>query len=298
MRYISLILSTAALAGCSASGLGGPYTNNCAPNCATYAAPTYAAPTYAAPAYATPTYAAPTYTAPTYSQAAYHPTYPQYDTYQPYPQVETYPVNQPTIYAQNPTPYFGQAYAQGQTPQLRGLSNAYSPRAYKYGSLGAILYDFDSEKFGVQGRVGYQSAGILGAELEGSISLGSDTEELNVNDTPIVRGFTDPALTPGTSTLRTEFTNSIAAFGVARLPLSDRFSIHSRAGLHSTRFEAELDDGVQVLKQNETSFGIAYGAGMNFSVTPNNDIRLDYTVYDNDAGGNADSLAVAFAHKF
>jgi len=98
--------------------------------------------------------------------------------------------------------------------------------------------------------------------------------------------------------LTTEFTNSIAAFGVARLPISDNFSVHSRAGLHSTRFRSELDDGTQILRQNETSLDIAYGVGVNYSFTPQNDIRLDYTVYENDLGGNADSLSVALAHKF
>jgi len=98
--------------------------------------------------------------------------------------------------------------------------------------------------------------------------------------------------------LTTEFTNSIAAFALARLPLSDRLSVDSRAGVHSTRFEAELDDGTQILSQNESSIGLAYGLGMEYAFTPRNDIRLDYTVYENDAGGNADSLAVAVSHKF
>ena len=190
------------------------------------------------------------------------------------------------------------ANAAGPYPQLRGYSDPYDLRAYKYGNLGVILYDFDSEKFGLQGRVGYQSAAIFGAELEGSVSLGSETDELDADETAIVRGFTDPTLTPGTSTLTTEFTNSVAAFAVARLPLSDRFSIHTRAGLHATRFKSELDDGTQVLRQSDTSVDIAYGLGMNYSFTPKNDIRFDYTVYENDLGGNADSLSVAVAHKF
>jgi len=114
----------------------------------------------------------------------------------------------------------------------------------------------------------------------------------------VVAGFTNPTSTPSGSTLTTEFTNSIAAFALARLPLSDRLSVHSRAGVHSTRFEDELDDGTQILSQNESSIGLAYGLGMEYAFTPRNDIRLDYTVYENDAGGNADSLAVAVSHKF
>ena len=283
MRYLALILSSAALAGCSVAGLGGSQANSCAPYCQNYVAPAYAGQAYAQQ----------------FSQPASHQGYWQLSNQASYS----------AGYATQPSPqsYGTHAYgthAYGPPPQLRGLSNPYSVRGYKYGNLGVILYDHDSENFGIQGRVGYQSAGIFGAELEGSISLGSETDEISADDLAAVAGFTNPidptnpTATPSPGTLTTEFTNSIAAFGVARLPISDNFSIHSRAGLHSTRFEAELNDGVNVLRQNETSVDIAYGLGMSYAFTPKNDIRLDYTVYENDAGGNADSLSVAVAHKF
>lgn len=276
MRCLGLLLTTAALTGCSAAGLGGSQTSGCIPHCNVYAAPAYAAQTYSHPTYNQ-----------AYSQPYIHQTNHQ-----------TAQASYPAIYGAQPSAHAYGTHAHGQVPQLRGFSRPDFERSYKYGNIGAILYDFDSKKYGVQGRVGYQSASVLGAELEGSISLGSETEELDVDTTAIVRGFADPALTPGTSKLTTEFTNSLAAFGVARLPISDRVTLHSRAGLHSTRFKSELDDGTQVLRQNETSLGLAYGIGMNYSFTPKNDIRFDYTVYENELGGNADSLSVAVAHKF
>ena len=287
MRYLALILSSAALAGCSVAGLGGSQANSCAPYCQNYAAPAYASQGYAQPTYTQPTYAQ------QFSQPASNQGYWQASNQASYS----------AGYATQPSPqsYGTHAYgthAYGPPPQLRGPSNPHSPRGYKYGNLGGILYDHDSENFGIQGRIGYQSATIFGAELEGSISLGSDSEELDAATTEIVRGFTDPLQTPSASTLTTEFTNSVAAFGVARLPINDRLSLHSRAGLHATRFRAELDDGQQVLRQNETSVDIAYGVGASYSFTPKNDIRLDYTVYENGLGGNADSLSVAVAHKF
>ena len=293
MRYLALILSSAALAGCSVAGLGGTKANSCAPYCQNYAAPAYAGQGYAQPTYTQPTYAQP------FSQPASNQGYWQASNQASYS----------AGYATQPSPqsYGTHAYgthAYGPPPQLRGPSNPYSARGYKYGNLGVVLYDHDSENFGVQGRIGYQSATIFGAELEGSISLGSDTDEISADELAAVAGFTNPVdpanptATPSPGTLTTEFTNSIAAFGVARLPISDKFSVHSRAGLHSTRFKAELNDGVNVLQQNETSFDIAYGLGMSYAFTPRNDIRLDYTVYEGDAGGNADSLSVAVAHKF
>ena len=283
MRYLVLILSSAALAGCSVAGLGGTKANSCAPYCQNYAAPAYAGQSYAQPTYAQP-----------FSQPASNQGYWQASNQASYS----------AGYATQPSPQSYGTHAYGPPPQLRGPSNPYSSRGYKYGNLGAILYDHDSENFGVQGRIGYQSATIFGAELEGSISLGSDTDEISADELAAVAGFTNPVdpanptATPSPGTLTTEFTNSIAAFGVARLPISDKFSVHSRAGLHSTRFKAELNDGVNVLQQNETSFDIAYGLGMSYAFTPRNDIRLDYTVYEGDAGGNADSLSVAVAHKF
>ena len=288
MRYLVLILSSAALAGCSVAGLGGTKANSCAPYCQNYAAPAYAGQGYAQPAYTQPAYAQP------FSQPASNQGYWQASNQASYS----------AGYATQPSPQSYGTHAYGPPPQLRGPSNPYSSRGYKYGNLGAILYDHDSENFGVQGRIGYQSATIFGAELEGSISLGSDTDEISADELAAVAGFTNPVdpanptATPSPGTLTTEFTNSIAAFGVARLPISDKFSVHSRAGLHSTRFKAELNDGVNVLQQNETSFDIAYGLGMSYAFTPRNDIRLDYTVYEGDAGGNADSLSVAVAHKF
>ena len=277
MRHLGLVLITTALAGCSAAGIGGSQSNGCVPHCNSYFTPSYAAQAYSQVPYNQP-----------YSQA--------YNTQTGYAPQQTVYTTQPSPHAYGTHAYGTHAY--GQVPQLRGVSNPYSARGYKYGNLGGILYDFDSKNYGIQGRIGYQSATILGAELEGSVSLGAEIKELDADTTAIVRGFVDPLQTPSSSTLTTEFTNSIAAFGVARLPINDQLSIHSRAGLHATRFRSELDDGNLTLRQNETSVDIAYGIGANYSFTPKNDIRLDYTVYQNELGGNADSLSLAVAHKF
>lgn len=283
MRCLGLVLITISLAGCSAAGIGNAQSNSCVPYCNSYFTPPHAAKLY--------------------SQTAYNQVYSQpYSNYTGYQTVQAgYPTGytpQQIAYASQPSAQAYGTHAYVQAPQLRGALNPYSARGYKYGNLGGILYDFDSENYGVQGRVGYQSAGIFGAELEGSVSLGSETEELDADTTEIVRGFADINQMPSSSTLTTEFTNSVAAFALARLPISDNFSIHSRAGLHATRFRSELDDGTLVLRQNETSLDIAYGVGASYSFTPKNDIRLDYTVYENSLGGNADSLSVAVAHKF
>ena len=304
MRCLGLIFITAALAGCSAAGIGGSQQSSaCAPYCNSFMPIGYPVQTNSQTPYSQ------SYGQPYTHNYGYHIGHANHQTIQTgYPL--GYALHQ-TAYTSQPSPHAYGTHAYGRVPQLRGLSDPYNEGGYKYGNLGGILYDFDSQKYGIQGRIGYQSASLFGAELEGSISLGAETEELDADANAMVRGLPVPTNTPtststgtgtnastGTSTLTTEFANSIAAFGLARLPVSDRLSIHSRAGLHSTRFKAELDDGTQVLRQNETSIGIAYGLGMEYAVTPKNNIRLDYTVYDTDPGGNADSLSLSFAHKF
>jgi len=212
MRYLSPVLLSVVLTGCSLAGLGDHQTSNCAPQCIPYIASGNAVPTYAQPTYIQQNLQ--TYYNP--SSPAGYATQPSQYSYGTRAQLLQSAKNHGThAYAQVPQSQWTQAHAQ--MPQLRGSSNPYSPRGYKYGNLGAILYDFDSEKFGIQGRIGYQSAGLFGAELEGSISLGADTKELNANETAAIMGIPATANTPQASTLTTEIANSVAAFGLVRL---------------------------------------------------------------------------------
>lgn len=167
----------------------------------------------------------------------------------------------------------------GHAPQLRG---AYGPsrRGYKYGTLGASMYDVDSDVFGLQGRLGYQSASLFGAELEGFAGLTSEKE------------------TVGATTVKASVDYTLGAFGVLRSNLTPRWSVHSRAGYHFTELSGEAENGgVTIEADIDGQDGFAYGIGTEYALSQRDFIRADYTRYDQDLGTN-DSVSIAYGRKF
>ena len=191
---------------------------------------------------------------------------------------------QPSAYAygsqvQNHPVHGSQGYGYGATPHLRG---AYGPRAqggYKYGTLGAVLYDTDVDIVGIQGRLGVQSSKYFGAEAEGSIGLISDKQDL------------------GAAELKSNVDYSLAAFIRGVVPVSQRFNIFSRAGYHVTGIDAALSDGITTIEDSDSFDGFAYGGGIEYALNPRDAIRLDYTRYDL-GPGDLESLAISYAKKF
>jgi len=186
----------------------------------------------------------------------------------------------PTGY--DPTGYNRGGYNQGgygQVPELRG-ANGPAKRAYLYGTLGASMYDVDTDIFGVQGRVGYQTASIIGAELEGLTGLSKEKESA------------------GGLTARVGVDYTVGAFGVLRSNLTPRWSIHGRAGYHVTELSGELSDGVTSVDVDiEQQDGFAYGVGTEYALSQRDFIRADFTRYEQDFGTN-DSVSIAYGRKF
>lgn len=167
----------------------------------------------------------------------------------------------------------------GHAPQLRG---AYGQprRGYKYGTLGASLYDVDADVYGIQGRLGYQSASLWGAELEGFTGLTSEED------------------TVGTITAKAGVDYTLGAFGVLRSNLTPRWSVHGRAGYHFTDLFGEVTSGgVTTDVDLDTQDGFAYGLGTEYALSQRDFIRADYTLYDQDLGKN-DSVSIAYGRKF
>ncbi len=156
-------------------------------------------------------------------------------------------------------------------------------KSYTYGSLGATMYDVDSDLFGAQARLGWQSASFFGAEVEGSLGLTDD------------ESFEDFGAGPVLAT--SEIDNQIAAFGVARLPVSPQFNVLGRVGYHNTELSAEADLAGTTVESEFSTDGIAYGVGAEYAFTPKTSIRADYTRYDFD-GPDADAVSLAIARKF
>ncbi|MEP3889029.1 MAG: outer membrane beta-barrel protein [Hellea sp.] len=170
-------------------------------------------------------------------------------------------------------------YGHGQAPQLRGAYGPNTQRSYKYGTLGVVAYDVDSDIYGIQGRLGYQSAQFIGAEVEGSFGVIDDKE------------------TVGATELKAGVDYSVAAFGRAVIPLGERFNVFARGGYHATGIRGSATDATGTVKVTDSTDGFAYGAGAEWAVNPRDSIRLDYTRYDV-GPGETDSVSLAYARKF
>ncbi len=172
------------------------------------------------------------------------------------------------------------AYAQSRHSNPgRGLRQAYT-----YGELGAVAYDVDSDFFGGLVRLGYQSKSIFGAEVEGTLGFTDDEETL--------------VTAAGTSSDSTKIDNSIAGFGLARIPVSQKFNVLGRVGYHNTEVSTEATDIAGVVTETDFSTdGLAYGIGAEYALSPRTSIRADYTIYDYD-GPDADAISLAVSRKF
>jgi len=181
-----------------------------------------------------------------------------------------------------PHGYSQNGHAPAYYPPHRGVSKGLR-QAYTYGTLGATNYDVDSDLYGIQGRLGWQSKSIFGAEVEGSIGFDEDDATVDFGTGPV--------------SVEVGINTQIAGFGVARVPVSKRFNILGRVGYHNTDIEGELDDGTTVIEEDFSVDGIAYGVGAEYALSPRTALRADYTVYDFD-GEDADAISLAVKRKF
>jgi len=142
------------------------------------------------------------------------------------------------------------------------------------------MYDVDSDVFGVQGRLGYQSSTLWGAELEAFGGLTKEKETI------------------GATTAKAGVDYSVGAFGVLRTEMSPRWSGHVRAGYHYTELSGEVTVAdVTTDVDLDAQDGFAYGIGAEYALSQRDFIRADYTRYDQDLGTN-DSVSIAYGRKF
>ncbi|RKQ72111.1 outer membrane protein with beta-barrel domain [Litorimonas taeanensis] len=268
MRHLLLSVPVLALSACSfltgGDGYSDAYYGGCDSSCSSghsysVAETNYSQPTYEAPA---TTYQSTTqYAAPQSPSVAYH--------------------TQPTqsVHQTQPNQYY---YNDG----FRGMHKA-KRSAYKYGDLGVIAYDVNDGGFGLVGRAGYQSSGLLGAEVEGTLA------------------FKDQDFTQGTSEVSGGPDYSLGAFAVARLPITPKISAHARGGYHFTNIDSVAQVGAAAATlDSDTVDGFAYGGGAEYALNERDSLRLDYTRYEYDEVINgitydgADSLALAYNRRF
>ena len=197
----------------------------------------------------------------------------------------------PQAYGQSVQGYHGNQghqghYSTGYAPDY--ITSHARPRnglrqAYTYGTLGATMYDVDSELYGVQGRLGWQSKSFFGAEVEGSAGFKDDESSVDFGTGPIIA--------------ESGIDSQIAGFGVARIPLSQKLNVLGRLGYHRTELSASYDTGTSVFEQEFSTDGIAYGVGAELALGRKTALRADYTRYDLD-GADADAVSLAIARKF
>lgn len=156
-----------------------------------------------------------------------------------------------------------------------------------YGGLGVSAYvtnpdnAFDTELFAVEAKLGYNFNKYFGVEAQGSLGLNTDSNEV---------GNT----LAGPVSLETKVDYSVAAFAVGRLPITEKFEVFARGGIHNTQVGVDVINGpITTLSETETGFSVGAGAQYNFD--KKNAIRADYTYLD---GSNAETLSLGYVRKF
>jgi len=154
---------------------------------------------------------------------------------------------------------YGAGYGTRNIPALRGSN--YRKPGHFYGTLGGVLYDTDIDSYGIEGRIGYNSGRILGAEVEGSFGIIDDTRTITAVD-----------LETG--------------------------SLHARGGYDFRRLSASGTDVTGVTQELDLNLdGFAYGFGGEYAISPRNGLRLDFTRYDNEFGAT-ESVSASYVRKF
>jgi len=275
MRKLTYLLPAVLITGCSLIDQpvkgqeaynSGCHSQNCAPG------QSYSVANYGHNAHSNYGTQAPHQSYQGYAQQGYAQGVPAYSTPSNHAYGAAYGNNAPqNAYQGSPT--YGAPHG------LRGPQNR-KPGNF-YGTIGGVIYDTDIDSYGLEGRIGYDSGRILGAEVEGSIGIINEDETVgNVN------------LTSG-------FDYNVAAFALARLPLSERFSVHARGGYDFRKLSVSgTDNATGTTVDGDLNLdGFAYGVGGEFALTPRDGLRLDYTRSDNEFGAT-DSVSASYVRKF
>ena len=235
-----------------------------------YGAQAVAPSAYAAAQTVAPTYGAQSYVAPTVASAGVAPAFASGQSFPAYQGQQGFQGGG-----------FAPAFVGPRSRSSNGLRQSYT-----YGTLGAVLYDTDSDLFGIQGRLGWQSKSFYGAEVEGSFGVaGEDNTAFDFG--------------AGLVGAEADIDTQIAAFAVGRYPVSNRLNVLGRIGYHNTEFDVEstFNDGLPELEDDFSDDGLAYGAGVEYAINPRTSVRADYTIYDFD-GPNGDAISLAVSRKF
>lgn len=138
-------------------------------------------------------------------------------------------------------------------------------------------FDFDDAAFDtVVVRGGYDFTRYLGVEGQANIGIGDDT------------------ITEGSVTGDVELNYAAGLFGVVRPWSTEQANVFLRAGYTTTEAEASVSG----LSFSADDDAWAYGVGGEWFFAGDNGVRVDYTRFDYDEGGESDVFGVSYVRRF
>jgi outer membrane immunogenic protein len=131
----------------------------------------------------------------------------------------------------------------------------------------------------------YVSGGYTHFDGDGGAELGGITGRVGVNLTPnfAIEGEGTFGVSDDSGT---ELDSELGAFVVGKVPVSQQFDIFGRVGVSRIETSPFGD-----------SDGLAYGAGAQWNLTPQDGIRGDWTRHDYDEG-DADAFSLSYVRSF
>lgn len=164
------------------------------------------------------------------------------------------------------------AFAQAQPMDSTALSNV-------YGTIGYAGARSEGADVGVvQGRLGYRVNNWFG--VEGELAGGVKSDHTDV----------------GGVSVRSKIQHQEAIYGVAFLPLNEKFDVLGRVGYGNTRVKYSALG----VSDHDNLGSWNYGVGAQYHIDGVNGIRADYTrqEFTGHDNGHADVWSVAYARRF
>ncbi|HEY8572845.1 porin family protein [Phenylobacterium sp.] len=90
----------------------------------------------------------------------------------------------------------------------------------------------------------------------------------------------------------------VGVFGVARLPITERFSVFGRAGAAHGAFSGEARQGATRFSLDEDAGFWAAGVGAEYFLDDRNGLRAGYTRYENDDEASFDAWSLSYVRRF
>jgi len=154
-----------------------------------------------------------------------------------------------------------------------------------YAALGTTYFG-TIDTIGVDAKLGYEFNKYFGVEAQGTLGLSTNSTRLSSS--------------PSSATLSEDVDYSVGAFAVGRLPLSEKFELFARGGIHYTEGDAEINNVFNTMF-DRSGVGLAVGAGVQYNFNSKDGIRAEYTYRDQDRDSDLselETITLGYVRKF